>query len=346
MVEDFMKKICVIFTGGTIGSTVGESINVNETQKTILLEHFYENYEGEDVEIETMSPLYTLSENMTCEKWEVLVNAVSEAQTKDYDGIIVTHGTDSLAYTSCMLGFMFANTDIPIVVVSSNKPLTDDSANGHHNFMSAVNFIVNAQVRGVYVAFRDRKKSDNIHIATRLTQAMQITGEVFSANLEPFGRMAGSHFLPNKVDNPTVKEVNSKKIVLPGNSARFSNEFILIKPYVGLNYEFFHSKYKAKFILHELYHSGTACVEGKNTSLIEYSKYCKQNNIDLYIAPISSSQGEYESLKELLDNNVKILRGMSLEASLVKLMIAYGRYSSNKIRETFIEQDLFFEYMN
>ena len=341
-----MKKICVIFTGGTIGSTVGDSINVNEVQKTILLEHFYENYDGEDVEIETMSPLYTLSENMTCEKWQKLVEAVSDACSKDYDGIIVTHGTDTLAYTSCMLGFMFANTNIPIVVVSSNKPLTDETANGHHNFMSAVNFIVYAKVKGVYVAYRDRNKNDNIHIATRVTQAMQITGEVFSANLEPFGKMAGSHFLHNKKDNPTIAEVNSKKIVKPGNSANFCNEFILIKPYVGLNYEFFHSKYKARFILHELYHSGTACVEGKNNSLIEYSKYCKINNIDLYIAPISSNQGEYESLKELLENDVKILRGMSLEASLVKLMIAYGRYNSNKIRQTFIEQDLFFEYIN
>ncbi len=342
-----MKTIFVIFTGGTIGSQVkSKEINVNDEQKYILLEHFYENYDGEDVEIKTLSPIYTLSENMTCEKWKNIVGAVRSALESKPDGIIVTHGTDTLAYTSCMLGYMFAGVNIPIVVVSSNKPLSDETGNGFANFMSAANFIINANVKGVYVAYRDKFGSDNIILATRTTQATQITGEVLSASGEPFGKMVDGKFcyIPSEY-NPTVEEVNNKKFVPSGYTPNFSNEFMLIKPYVSMNYEFFHSKFKAKFILHELYHSGTCCVEGETTSLINFAKYCKQNSIDLYLTPMDIKQKNYASTTALKENNVKILKGISIEAALVKLMIGYGNFDVAKIRDTFIEQDLFFEYM-
>lgn len=342
-----MKNICVIFTGGTIGSQIKSSeINVSDEQKYILLEHFYENYEGEDVEIDTLSPIYTLSENMTCEKWKNIVGAVKSAMQKKRDGIIITHGTDTLAYTACMLGYMFAGTDIPIVLVSSNKPLSDESGNGFSNFMSAVNFIMDAKVKGVYVTYRDKFGDDNVILATRTTQATQITGEVLSASGEPFGKMVNGKFcyVPSEY-NPTIDEVNNKKFVSAGFTQNFCNEFMLIKPYVSMNYEFFHSKYKAKFILHELYHSGTCCVEGETTSLINFAKYCKQNGIDLYLAPMDIKQKNYASTTALRENNVKILKGISIEAALVKLMIGYGNFNIAKIRDTFIEQDLFFEYM-
>lgn len=343
-----MKNICVIFTGGTIGSsaTITSGINVNSQQKDILLEHFYENYDGEDVEIDTLSPIYTLSENMTTDKWKNVVGAVKSAMQKPRDGIIITHGTDTLAYTSCMLSYMFANVNIPIVLVSSNKPLTDETGNGLSNFLSAVHFIVNAGIRGVFVAYRDKFGVDNIILGTRVTQATQITGEVYSANGEPFGKMVGSDFvyIPSKF-NPTIEEVNKDREIQSGIEAKFCNDFMLIKPYVSMNYDFFHSEDKARFILHELYHSGTACVEGEHTSLIEFSKYCKQNQIDLYLSPMSIDQNMYASAKALADNNVKIMKGISIEASLVKLMIAYANMNIGKIRDTFIEQNIFFEYM-
>ena len=277
-----MKKICVIYTGGTIGSALSmKGINVNEKQKEILLERFYENYEGEDVEFVEKAPISTLSENMTTEKWSELVKTLDIEVTADYDGIIVTHGTDTLAYTACMLSFMFADTPKPIVLVSSNKPLGDPSANGHHNFMSAVNFILKSGLRGVFVAYRDRFNVDNIILGSRTTQASQIIGEVYSANGEPFGKMVDGEFVHNDKDNPSIQEVYKKRNTIRGKSNKFCNDFILIKPYVGMNYEFFHSKFKAKFILHELYHSGTACVDGEYTSLVEFSKYCSKNQINL-----------------------------------------------------------------
>ena len=341
-----MEKICIIYTGGTIGSAKSDKgINVNDKQKEILIERFYENYEGEEVEFDEVSPITTLSENMTCEKWVSIVDCISEQLEKGYKGIVLTHGTDTLAYTACMVAFMFADCNIPIVLVSSNQPLGNPNANGHYNFMSAVQFIMTSGLRGVYVAYRDRYLNNNILLATRCTQAMQITGEVLSANGEPFGKMVDGYFRYNPKNNPTLQEVNNKKIISPGKSNKFCNEFILIKPYVGMNYEFFHSKYRAKFILHELYHSGTACVEGGNNSLIEFSSYCKQNKIDLYLSPMDKNQNMYSSSVELQENKVKIIKGMSIEATLVKLMIAYGSYSSSKIRETFLNQDLFFEYM-
>ena len=94
-----------------------------------------------------------------------------------------------------------------------------------------------------------------------------------------------------------------------------------------------------------LYHSGTACVDGDYTSLVEFSKYCNKNQINLYLAPMAKDQKEYSSSVILEENKVKIIKGMSLEATLVKLMIGYGSYENKKIIDAFLDQDLFFEYM-
>ena len=341
-----MRKICVIYTGGTIGSSQSsKGINVNDKQKEILLERFYENYEGEDVEFVETAPISTLSENMLFEKWSKIVDCISVELARDYDGIILTHGTDTLAYTACMLSFMFSDTKKPIILVSSNKPLGDPTANGHYNFMSAVNFIVKSGLRGVFVAYRDRYGNDNIILGSRTTQATQIIGEVGSANGEPFGKMIQGGFVHNDKGNPTIDELLKKSSALPGKTNKFCNDFFLIKPYVGMNYEFFHSKYKAKFIVHELYHSGTACVDGDNTSLIEFAKYCNKNQIDLYLTPMDKNQKMYSSSILLEENKVKIVKGMSIEATIVKLMMAYGSYQNKRIIDTFFDQDLFFEHM-
>ena len=60
-----------------------------------------------------------------------------QIESEKYDGIIITHGTDTLQYTSAMLGYMFDDVSIPIVLVSSNYVLEDKRANGLINLSKA-----------------------------------------------------------------------------------------------------------------------------------------------------------------------------------------------------------------
>ena len=71
----------------------------------------------------------------------LLISCIREQLTKDIDGIIVTHGTDTLPFTAAALGMCFAYAKVPILLVSSNYILDDPRANGLTNFTAAVDYI-------------------------------------------------------------------------------------------------------------------------------------------------------------------------------------------------------------
>jgi L-asparaginase len=111
-----MKKILVVFTGGTIGSKVSnKTIDVDEQIGYLLIEKFKEQSKL-DVEFETIQPLNILSENCTPKDWSKIITAIKSAKSDDIDGIIITHGTDTLPYTSAIVSYVFADTDIPTIL--------------------------------------------------------------------------------------------------------------------------------------------------------------------------------------------------------------------------------------
>lgn len=72
----------------------------------------------EKIEFDMESPYQELSENNTGKQIFTLASYLNEKTGKDcgYDGIIITHGTDTLQYTAAALGYMFGDADIPIVI--------------------------------------------------------------------------------------------------------------------------------------------------------------------------------------------------------------------------------------
>jgi L-asparaginase len=138
-----MKNILVVFTGGTIGSSVcnGE-INTDTQTHFLLLSQFKMRYPQMEIHFTTLQPYEILSENLTPSVWTLLIQTIENANPNVYDGIIITHGTDTLAYTSAALTFYFHALDVPIYLVSSHYPLSDMRSNGLDNFSFAVNSII------------------------------------------------------------------------------------------------------------------------------------------------------------------------------------------------------------
>ncbi len=92
----------------------------------------------------TEVPYTTLSEYMDGSHLNRLIACVQSLLTTDdpdIDGIIITHGTDTLPFTAAALGMCFAYAEIPILLVSSNYILDDPRANGLTNFTAAVDYI-------------------------------------------------------------------------------------------------------------------------------------------------------------------------------------------------------------
>ncbi len=172
--------ILVILTGGTIGSTLSQGfISPDDVAKYTLI-HTYQKNNGTDVTFSTLAPYTILSENLSAEHLAALAKEVAEALKGDFDGIIVTHGTDTLQYTAAALAYATGNTCKPVVLVSANKPLADPASNGHINFKAAVDFIKQQSGHGVFVAYQNGTAPVTFHNALSVLTHLEADDKVYS----------------------------------------------------------------------------------------------------------------------------------------------------------------------
>jgi glutamyl-tRNA(Gln) amidotransferase subunit D len=300
-----IKNILVIFTGGTIGSSVHNgAIDTDENTAFLLLEQFHVRYPKIEANFTTLQPYQILSENLSPRIWTVLIHAIENAQWQNYDGIIITHGTDTLAFTAAALHFYFHSQNVPIFLVSSHLPLCNQKANGLDNFSFAVEKILYEKLTGVFVPYRNpSEKNVTLHAANCLTSSPQLSSDFFSVD---------------NFETPDFFDLPKK--------AQFSEKILLIKPYPSLNYEHFDFK-NVDAVLHDLYHSGTACTTfewGENYSLLRFIERCKSENVPIYLAPALRSQDAYQSTLDFETRGAKILWNITLECAFAWLSLIYG----------------------
>ncbi|NCB04234.1 MAG: asparaginase [Clostridia bacterium] len=146
-----MKKILMLTTGGTIASRSGSEGLAPEGSEEIL-RHIGAAADSYDV---TTREIFTLdSTNIQPEEWHVIASAIYDAFT-DYDGIVVTHGTDTMAYTASMMSFMLQNPPVPVVFTGSQVPISHPLTDAIENLRCAFAMAASGKP-GVFVAF-DRK---------------------------------------------------------------------------------------------------------------------------------------------------------------------------------------------
>lgn len=144
-----MKKILLLATGGTIASVVTEDGLSPGTTAEELLSFVPEVKEFADVEVKQI--LNIDSTNIEPEHWLQIAEEIRKNDS--YDGYVITHGTDTMAYTSAALSYLIQNFNKPIVLTGSQKPITDSITDGVKNLMDAIRFASQDDVRGVYVVF-------------------------------------------------------------------------------------------------------------------------------------------------------------------------------------------------
>jgi L-asparaginase/Glu-tRNA(Gln) amidotransferase subunit D len=229
-----MKHILMVLTGGTIGSTVNAgTIDTSNTAHSKLL-HLFQQHDAhpEDLHFHCIEPIQILSENLAPCVWQTLIAAIDAQKLDHYDGIIITHGTDTLAYTANALSFYFHALKIPMLLVSSDYPLDDVRANGLSNFVCAVEFIRQYQTAGVFVPYRNQRQTMLLHKGTRLACSLQLGSDFFSVQNKTFMEFEDGQF---KVCNPLLKSAHQSIMPL---KAEFSSRILMIKPYPGLDYSY------------------------------------------------------------------------------------------------------------
>jgi L-asparaginase/Glu-tRNA(Gln) amidotransferase subunit D len=350
-----MKHILVVFTGGTIGSTATDGIiNTSSRAPFKLLQLFEQQYPNHAaIHFDTLQPIQILSENLAPAAWKIIIEAIESAQPDGYDGIIVTHGTDTLAYTAAALSLYFHALAKPMLLVSSDYPLENPKGNGLANFICAVECISQQTATGVFVPYRNAGQTMQIHRGSRLACSLQLSGDFYSVQGKSFMEFDGKRFTP--IDMPLIESGKSAKqnreSAVESNfiplKPQFSSRILMIKPYPGLDYSHFDLD-SVEAVLHDLYHSGTACTTGqwgKNHSLLEFVKRCGEQGLTVYLAPAIKSENAYQSTRELIEHGAALIWNTSIEAAYVKLMLAYGNFTDKRQIIDFISKDIACEYV-
>ena len=317
------NKILVVFTGGTIGSaSEGGRVGLYTGSRKELLDDYAAIY-GDKVTFETRTPLNILSENVQPDDLEKLYECVKQEDCDKYDGIIITHGTDTLCFTVNWFSHVLRATPVPIVFVSALFPLKDARSNGLKNFSGAVDFIEKTGLKGVYCAFANDNENCKIHIGSRLIYPDETNGFYHSVLDAYFAEIDGGQVIFNRNPYaPTEAQVRAYK----GENApaALSTEVMLITMRSLLNfasYDFTHKRPKAVVV--ELSHSGTVCTEGSALNFVNFAKYCGECGVEVVISPVFTGAGVYESMRSLPEN-VVTAKDITLEMTLAKVMSAIG----------------------
>ncbi|MDO4300458.1 MAG: asparaginase domain-containing protein [Clostridia bacterium] len=330
-----MKKILVILTGGTIGSrSENGTVNVSSEAAYNIINLYYEKY-GRNTEFDAIQPVNILSENITADIWLDLCNSLDNVNCSEYSGIIICHGSDTLTYTSNLIGMLYNKLPLPIVLAASNYELDNEKSNGIINFGNAV-CLIKSGVRGVFVAYGNDKDDNDIYIATRIMEADPYLDRYRSFDGKPWGRIVNGRLVVNML--PGVDELNSFKPVEIKRPENFKNKVMLIRPYPDMDY----SNIKldgVSAVVHYMYHSATVCVAGENTSAINFAKRCKELGIKFYAASFKDRNIEraYMSSREFLNENVIPLFNISAEAAYVKVLISQNSVNFDVCKTIYFE---------
>ncbi len=281
-------KLAVIYTGGTISSEAQDGfLSPTDKTKANLIEAL-----DNDIQVESFQPYYILSEQLDGENITALVECVEKRLNEDFDGIIVTHGTDTLQYSAAALSVAFGMGGIPIVVVSSNYILSDKRSNGLSNFTYAVKFI-REKIGGVFVSYKNNGGNPEIFTADSLLPHSPYSDKLTAVN-KPFGYFEGEKFIQisqlPKLRSEGVFTLTKKSPVL------------WLKAHPGMRYPE-SAGYKA--VLIESYHSGTLPTEDK-----EFIEFCEKSTVPIYVIGVGN-EIPYESTKYYKQLNIVVLEKIS-----------------------------------
>ena len=167
------KKILLIATGGTIASLLSEHglrPGLNAEQILSFVPEIKEECDVDAVQICNID-----STNMNPAVWKQIVCAI-EAKYLYYDGFVVCHGTDTMAYTSAALSYMIQNSNKPIVITGSQKPISEDSTDAKQNLIDSIRYASDDSSVGVVLVF-----NGNVIAGTRAKKTYAHSYNAFSS---------------------------------------------------------------------------------------------------------------------------------------------------------------------
>ncbi|MHA1596964.1 MAG: Glu-tRNA(Gln) amidotransferase subunit GatD [Candidatus Asgardarchaeia archaeon] len=330
-VKGSLPRLMIIGTGGTIASRV--DYQSGAVYPAMNAEDLYDAVPeiGDIANIETELLFNIFSEDMTAKHWTELSNEVYSHIKRGVDGVIITHGTDTMGYTAAALSFSLQNLPVPVVLVGSQRSSDRPSSDSSFNLKASV--LIAARAPFAHVGIVMHGSMDDryclFHMGTKVRKCHTSRRDAFkSINDKPLAVIDVFDDRIMVLKNNFLRRDKSRE---PRLKAKFDDKVMLIKTYPGI------PEGILDFILEEDYHG--LVLEGTGlghtpASLIDKLKALIREGVIVVMTSQCLwgrvNMNVYRTGRELLKIGVIPGEDMLPETALVKLMWALGNFEDRE----------------
>lgn len=313
----------MISTGGTLASSHSDNGLSPGLHGNDILNRIAGLTDGFCVDEEELFMLD--SSNMQPEEWAQIAQRVYERRM-DYDGIVIIHGTDTLAYTASALSFALQQIEIPVVLTGSQVSIENPIADATENCRAALHMAASG-CPGVYVAF-NRK----IIMGTRASKVRTRSFDAFESIDYPYAARINSGGL---VVNPSLRMEYNTPCVLQN---KFCTDVFLLKLFPGISPDIFDMLMAMGIRGVYIEAFGIGGLPFWKRNLIEAIRKAVEHGMIIAVGSQCLYEGSdftvYEVGRQVLDCGVIETGNMTSEAAVTKLMWTLGQYDDpEKVRE-------------
>ena len=329
-----MKNILLIATGGTIASSQSDNgltpaVDINRLVSYVPKINHICNFD-------CISIMNVDSSNMSPQLMAAIADSIADNYSR-YDGFVITHGTDTMAYTAAGLSYMISNLTKPVILTGSQLPIEADNTDAINNLYDAF-LCACDDFKGIYIAFNGKLISG--------THAMKIRTVGFDAFISvntPYAALIDNGVITRCSD--TKSSARSSSDTLPLNvDTRLCSDIMVLKIFPGMGtdiMDYIKSHYKGVII--ESY--GIGGIPNSGSDMIAKI----HELIDAGIAVVITTQCLYEGInlniyevgRTLAKQDIISGGNMTTEALVMKLMWALAHFDTlDKIKEYIESQTL------
>jgi glutamyl-tRNA(Gln) amidotransferase subunit D len=264
---------------------------------------------------------------MEPEHWQILAKEVDKEIKEGTNGIIITHGTDTMHYTAAALSFMLQSLPIPILLVGAQRSSDRGSSDAAMNLIAAANFITKSDFSGVAICMHGttQDKCCYIHQGNKARKLHTSRRDAFrSINVLPIAKV----FTNGRIElsqTPYTKKDKKNKLKL---QSKFEDKVAIIKMRPGFNLKELETYENYKGLVIE----GTGLGHIPNRMVEEIKKLSKKSLIVMTSQCIygTINMNIYSTGRDLIDAGVISAENMTSETAYVKLGWALANSKSKE----------------